>query len=518
MAFRFAFSIKSALVLLVTICIVPAALVAVVLLSYDYSRARHARTESAVVTARTIAYSVDKGFSSIEATLRTLATSPSLSQRDLRNFYMQAKEVQDSTLVHNLILSDPSGRQLVDTGSPLGQPLPTVSNATQLRLLADTNGPVISGLTRHAVNHQPVVSVSVPVRRAGKHIYNLSAEILPSAFAELLKSQQLAPNWIVAVLDSDATIVARTHEMGRFSGKQASRALLDAMSFDNEGDFEGRTSEGIDVLGVFSRSGVSNWSVAIGIPSHTVIAELRTTLGWLAVTLVILVASSIGLAMFIGKKIATSVRGLRTPALALGQGQEVVIAPLQLREADEVATALKQASDMLQSARHLATHDALTGLPNRVLFNDLVNRQIALSERANTQFSVLFIDLDGFKPVNDIHGHAAGDRILCEVAARLNDELRGADMAARLGGDEFAVALVGTPGTSARKVAENLVRVVSKPYDFNDHRIRISASIGAAGYPESGTQHHELLRNADLAMYQAKQAGTGKVILATIGA
>jgi diguanylate cyclase (GGDEF)-like protein len=290
------------------------------------------------------------------------------------------------------------------------------------------------------------------------------------------------------------------------------------MSFDNEGDFEGRTSEGIDVLGVFSRSGVSNWSVAIGIPSTTVTAELRTTLGWLGVTLVILVASSIGLAVFIGKKIATSVRGLRTPALALGQGQEVVIAPLQLREADEVATALKQASDMLQSARYLATHDTLTGLPNRVLFSDLVNRQIALSERANTQFSILFIDLDGFKPVNDIHGHAAGDWILCEVAARLNDELRSADMAARLGGDEFAVALVGPPGNSARKVAENLVRVVSQPYDFNGHRIRISASIGAAGYPESGTQHHELLRQADLAMYQAKEAGTGKVVCAPIGA
>lgn len=85
-----------------------------------------------------------------------------------------------------------------------------------------------------------------------------------------------------------------------------------------------------------------------------------------------------------------------------------MIAPLQVREADEVATALKQASDMLQSARYLATHDTLTGLPIRVLFHGLVNRQTALSERANTQFSILFIDLDGFKPVNDIHGHAAG--------------------------------------------------------------------------------------------------------------
>jgi diguanylate cyclase (GGDEF)-like protein len=518
MVFRFGFSIKFALVLLVTICIVPAALIAVVLLSYDYARAREARTESAVVTARTIAYSVDKEFYSIEATLRALATSPSLSTQDLRAFYRQAKEVQDSTLVHNFTLSTPSGKQLIDTGSSLSHPLLTVSNSTQLRLLADTDGPVISGLTRHPVNNQPIVSVSIPVRRAGKHIYNLSAEIVPGAFAQLLKSQQLAPDWIVAVLDSGATIVARTHEMSRFSGKQASRALLDAMSFDNEGGFEGQTSEGIEVLGVFSRSGISNWSVAIGIPSTTVTAELRTKLGWLGVTLIILLAGSIGLAMFIGTKIATSVRGLRKPALALGQGQKVVIRPLQLKEANEVATALKQASVMLQSARHQATHDVLTGLPNRVLFNDLVNKQIALSERAGTQFSVLFIDLDGFKPVNDIHGHAAGDRLLCEVAARLRSELRASDMAARLGGDEFAVVLVGTPGNRARRLAENLIRVVSKPYDFNGYLIRISASIGAAGYPEAGNQDHELLRRADLAMYQAKEAGKGQVVCATTGA
>lgn len=380
MVFRFGFSIKFALVLLVTICIVPAALIAVVLLSYDYSRAREARTESAVVTARTIAYSVDKEFSSIEATLRALATSPSLSRQDLRTFYAQLKEVQDSTLVRNLILSDPSGRQLIDTGSAFGQPLPTVSNATHLRMLADTNGPVISGLTKQPVSNQPIVSVNIPVRRAGKHIYNLSAEIVPDAFAELLKRQQLTSDWIVAVLDSDAIIVARTHEMSRFSGKQAAPALLNAMNFDNEGGFDGRTSEGIEVLGAFSRSGVSNWSVAIGIPSITVTAQLRTKLGWLAIALILLLASSIGLAVFIGTKIATSVRGLRKPALALGQGQEVDIPSLQLREADEVATALKQASVMLQSARHQATHDALTGLPNRVLFNDLVNRQIALSE------------------------------------------------------------------------------------------------------------------------------------------
>lgn len=514
MVYRVRFSIRFALVLLVTVCILPASLIAVALLSYDYARSRDARAESAIVTARTIAYSVDKEFSSIEATLRALAISSSLTRGDLRTFYAKAKEVEDSTLVRNLVLSDPLGKQLLDTDRPLGNAQPTVSSPTHLRLLADTNGPVISALTKNPASNESTVSLSIPVRRNGVHIYTLSAHISPAAFARLLENQQLSPDWIVAVLDGNSTIVARSHEMSRFSGKQASPALLRAMSFDNSGWFEGQTSEGIDVLGVFSRSGVSNWSVAIGIPSTTLMEEVRTQLGWLGIALVVLLTSSIGLAIFIGKKIADPVQGLRQPALALGRGQEVDIPLQHLIEVDEVANALKQASEMLKKASHQATHDVLTGLPNRALFSTLVNKQIAICKRASTPFSVLFIDLDGFKPVNDMYGHAAGDQLLCEVAARLQGELRGSDTVARLGGDEFAAILVGTSGNSVRKVAENLIQAVSMPYDFNGSLIQISASIGVAGYPEAGAQDIELLRRADLAMYRAKEAGKGKVICA----
>jgi diguanylate cyclase (GGDEF)-like protein len=200
----------------------------------------------------------------------------------------------------------------------------------------------------------------------------------------------------------------------------------------------------------------------------------------------------------------------------LGQGKDVVIPSLRLKEAKEVGAALRQASLMLQAAQHQATHDVLTGLPNRALFNDLVNRQIAISALAGIQFSVLYVDLTGFKPVKDIHGHAAGDAILCEVATRLRSELRESDMAARLGGDEFAVILVGTPSVSANQIACKLIDVVSGPYNFKGNVIRISASIGTAGYPESGDQVHELLRMADLAMYQAKDAGKGQVICAGV--
>ena len=303
--------------------------------------------------------------------------------------------------------------------------------------------------------------------------------------------------------------------MSRFLGKPASASLREAMAFDNEGWAESKTSEGIDVLAAFSRSAVTNWTVAIGIPSASITGEVQRKLGWLALAIIGLLAGSLSLASLIGARIAQSIRGLRGPALALGLGQHLEIPPLHLKEADELASALRQASVMLRTAQHQATHDVLTRLPNRTLFNELVNKQIAVCEKSGTQFAVMYIDLDGFKKVNDSYGHATGDMLLCEVAGRLKGEVRDADMSARFGGDEFAVILVGTPTNKALKVATKLIDALSAPYKLENAVVRISASIGLAGFPECGTEAFELLRATDVAMYSAKAMGKSQVFCAT---
>jgi diguanylate cyclase (GGDEF)-like protein len=116
----------------------------------------------------------------------------------------------------------------------------------------------------------------------------------------------------------------------------------------------------------------------------------------------------------------------------------------------------------------------------------------------------LYVDLDGFKAVNDTHGHAIGDELLCAVAGRLKDGIRGSDLAARLGGDEFAIVLVNTGTESAATVAGKLADSVSMPYPIGQLTIEISASIGVAGYPDSGASSEALLRSADKTMYKAK--------------
>jgi len=158
----------------------------------------------------------------------------------------------------------------------------------------------------------------------------------------------------------------------------------------------------------------------------------------------------------------------------------------------------------------LANHDPLTGLPNRFYFQDFLGHALARAQREKSQVSLLFIDLDRFKHINDSQGHEVGDQVLRIVANRLEDELRADDFVARLGGDEFAVILNHPPASrAASRVARKLIKAVSEPFKLRQRRYAIGASVGISVYPDDGLDAHTLLRQADLAMYQAKQRHSG---------
>jgi diguanylate cyclase (GGDEF)-like protein len=163
--------------------------------------------------------------------------------------------------------------------------------------------------------------------------------------------------------------------------------------------------------------------------------------------------------------------------------------------------------------RHQALHDALTGLPNRVLALDRAQQMLARARRERTSVAALYVDLDGFKHVNDTFGHAAGDELLRIVARRLMTVVRDADTAARLGGDEFVVLLQGsTLDAGPELVAERLLQVLVQPYDLGEllggRTLSVTASIGIA--VGAGATADELLRDADLALYEAKAAGRNR--------
>jgi diguanylate cyclase (GGDEF)-like protein/PAS domain S-box-containing protein len=161
-----------------------------------------------------------------------------------------------------------------------------------------------------------------------------------------------------------------------------------------------------------------------------------------------------------------------------------------------------------QRAQHLADHDPLTSLPNRRLLEDRLTQALALSQRNRRQTAVMFVDLDRFKTINDSLGHAAGDLLLKEVAERLVRQLRVVDTICRIGGDEFVVVLPEVARSSdAANVAQKIIETVSQPMTLEGRELQITPSIGISVFPDDGRDAETLIRNADAAMYHAKETG-----------
>jgi len=157
---------------------------------------------------------------------------------------------------------------------------------------------------------------------------------------------------------------------------------------------------------------------------------------------------------------------------------------------------------------HRAVHDSLTGLPGRAIINDLLSQAISSHLRRKKKLCVAFVDLDRFKIVNDTLGHASGDLLLKEVAARFRQRLRSSDIVARLGGDEFIIILsdINNPA-EVRALPEKVLDYFADPFILDGHEVAVSASLGLTLCPDDGDTPDELLRNADRAMYQAKSQG-----------
>jgi diguanylate cyclase (GGDEF)-like protein len=189
-------------------------------------------------------------------------------------------------------------------------------------------------------------------------------------------------------------------------------------------------------------------------------------------------------------------------------------AELQQQIAEQLA-ALRQNQLELD---HLASHDSLTGLPNRRLFYDRLEQMLARSRRSGEPMALLYIDLDGFKEINDRYGHAAGDVVLRQVAECIRGAVREVDTVARLGGDEFVVLLEGTARVdSVATVAQKILDALVPPIAYDGLVLQTGASIGISVYPRDGTQGVEFIANADRAMYQAKHAGRNRFYFASTG-
>ena len=277
------------------------------------------------------------------------------------------------------------------------------------------------------------------------------------------------------------------------------------------------------MVAAFVRQGIEmaaedDWLyIGLSQPLADVLEESRELGHIITRSMLLILPACLILAIILAKIVSRPIDRLREATHRFSQGESIGELPLLRQDEfgdlarsfrhmqNTITEQLKTLKRNQSELEQLIRHDPLTGLPNRRLLSERLEHAIALSRRGNYGVALLFIDLDGFKKINDELGHGAGDTVLVTVAHRLLEKIRVTDTAARLGGDEFVVLLVGAPHHDAvSAIALSMVKSIQEDILFNGKTLRVGTSIGISCYPEDGQSASELLTSADHAMYRVK--------------
>jgi PAS domain S-box-containing protein len=332
---------------LVIVCIVPAWGATAYFLIDSYQQGLDTRKSDMIATARALVQTVDAELARSTSAMQVLATSPSLTSGHLADFYAQAQQVLPAASAVNIALADRTAQQIVNTLRPFGAPLPLNGKPDVVRYIFETGKPVILDMFSGPVTGQYIMAVQVPVIRDGRVIYALAAGFRSERFATILRQQQAPADWVISIFDSTGTIVSRTHSPEQFIGQKGAPALVRRMGEIAEDVIEVPTLEGIPVLAAFKRSSSSGWSVAIGIPSASLAADLQRSLWLSIITAGTLLIGGLFLAGSIKNSIAQSIRGLSQSAMALASGRQPLVPTIYISEVAEVAKALGVASQQI---------------------------------------------------------------------------------------------------------------------------------------------------------------------------
>ncbi len=355
-------SVRTLLLWLVFGCLLPVLSGVAFAFYSDYKNRREQLRTDTIQTARAMARTVDAELAKVQLLAQALATFESLERHDFAAFHRRALALLQATGIgQTVVLYDINGMQLVNTMLPFGQSLPLSVNPAQIQRVFSTGRLTAPEVVLSPLIGRPMVSIAVPVVRDQKVLYSLNVYISPQELHGILSGQRFPSDWVVGIFDSSGTIAARTHAPEKYVGKKAVSALLKYFQQAPEGIHEVTTSEGIPTLTAYSRSPVSGWNVAIGISRQSLEAPLMRSLAWFVAGATLLLAVSIGLAWFLGRRITRSAQALVTSAVALGSGEPIRIPKVYLREADDIARAVASASQLLKNRMQALelSHEAL---------------------------------------------------------------------------------------------------------------------------------------------------------------
>jgi PAS domain S-box-containing protein len=340
-------SLRSHLTTLVFASVVPVLIFAVVIAVVFEKHERVALERGYRDTAQALTVAVDHELIASISTLRALATSEPLDTGDLKAFYEQAQRVLKSHQGWNTInLSDLSGQQVLNLFRPFGAPLPASGNLPVIRHTLDTGEPSISDFFYGPVSKAPIIGVTVPVMRGGALKYVLGAGLDVAALSRLLSESKLPPDWNATILDRQGIILARTHGIDKWLGKQGAPTLVTQSRQSEEGGYRtARRDDGVDVYGAYARSHLSGWTVGLTVPAAIVEAPARISLlavlgGGIVFLLLAAALSAVGI-----RNIAGAIESLSVAARALGQGKVTTVTrPSKIAEVNDVARQMAEAA------------------------------------------------------------------------------------------------------------------------------------------------------------------------------
>jgi len=342
-------TIRSQLTRLVVTCVVPIWLAAGFLVFHAYSTKRDQVMGHLRDTAQAMTMVVDRELSSVKAALQALATSPAFSKGDFAEVHRQAVELLKSYPGADIIVADATGQQLVNSYRSFGEPLPKRKSPETLRRIFQTGQPVVSDLFFGAVTKRPTIGIDVPVSREGRVVYDLAMTFPCDRLASLFPPLDLPKEWFVSVLDGKQVLVARNRKPEQYVGVPATAALRQAMAGHRKGTTRHTNLEGSQVFTAYNRSDLSDWTVVIGVPQAALLAEIYQWLGWAVAAATAISLIGIFFAVGIASRIAREIQSLVETALAIGRGESIAgVGGLSVKESREVASALVQASELLQ--------------------------------------------------------------------------------------------------------------------------------------------------------------------------
>ena len=289
-------TIRFWLTCLVIGCVLPAALGSVFLFTISYQQQRTILERNTIATARALMQAIDAELFGVQSALQVLASSQRLASGDLLSFYRKASESLPNMGGNYIVVTDPTGQQRLNTLKPFGDPLPQLPLSVKLQRVFDTGEPVISDFFVAPDIGQSAITLEVPVFANGKVIYSLAMGILADRFGDILRRQNLPPDWITAIYDSSGTIAARTHKPEQYVGRKGPTSFLRTSAEVSEGITEVNSLEGIPTLSAFNRSPRSGWAIGIGIPKTALTENLWRSMGFNAAVTLALLALSIGMA------------------------------------------------------------------------------------------------------------------------------------------------------------------------------------------------------------------------------